>query len=142
MLIIIRTRCSYYFNTPFCVIFQYPQSKRKILDQKEKQYSLGLHDFFFRILCRMDIFFKRFIINHCGITINISNTWSVAVLTNLQFNLFFSVLQKSCKNEYISPYDICLSNIIISSRIISIIFSIKDFSHKKIDSYPSIDIIW
>ena len=39
--------CSYHFNTPFCVILQYPQSKREILRQKEKQYSAKLHDFFF-----------------------------------------------------------------------------------------------
>ena len=32
--------------TLFCVILQYPQSKREILRQKEKQYSVKLHDFF------------------------------------------------------------------------------------------------
>ena len=32
-------------NTPFCVITQYPQSKRKITCQKEKQCSVKLHDF-------------------------------------------------------------------------------------------------
>ena len=40
-------RCSYHFNTPFCVILQYPQSKREILCQKEKQYSVKLHYFVF-----------------------------------------------------------------------------------------------
>ena len=40
-------RCSYHFNTPFCVTLEYPQSKREILCQKEKQYSVKLHDFLF-----------------------------------------------------------------------------------------------
>ena len=29
------------------VLLEYPQSKREILCQKEKQYSVKLHDFFF-----------------------------------------------------------------------------------------------
>ena len=41
------TLCSYHFNTPFSVILQYPQSKNKILCQKEKRYSVKLHDFLF-----------------------------------------------------------------------------------------------
>ena len=36
--------------------------KIEILHQKEKQYSVKLHDLFFRILCRMDIYFKRLVI--------------------------------------------------------------------------------
>ena len=64
--------CSYHFNTPFCVMLQYPQSRTEILCQKEKQYSVKLHDFF-HILCRMDTFFKRLIIYESGITINVSN---------------------------------------------------------------------
>ena len=39
--------CPYHFNTPFCAILQYPQSKREILCQKEKQISVKLHDFCF-----------------------------------------------------------------------------------------------
>ena len=39
--------CSYYFNAPFCVIFQYPQSKRENLHQKEKQHSVKLRNFSF-----------------------------------------------------------------------------------------------
>ena len=109
--------CSYHFNTPFCVFLQYSQSKREILCQKEKQYSVKLHHFFFRILCRIDIYFKRLIVYQSVITMNISNTYSVTVLSNLQFNITFSVLKKSCKNEYICSSDICLSNIITSSRI-------------------------
>ena len=38
--------CSYHFNTPYCLNLHYPQSKREILCQKEKQYSVNLHDFF------------------------------------------------------------------------------------------------
>ena len=64
--------CSYHFNTPSCVILQYPQSKREILCQKEKQYSVKVHHFF-RILCLMDIFFKRLIIYQSGIKVNIGN---------------------------------------------------------------------
>ena len=48
----------------FALFFQYPQSKKEILCQKEKQYI--------RILYKMDIYFKRLIIYH--ITMNISNT--------------------------------------------------------------------
>ena len=36
-----------HFNTPFFIILQYHQSKREILSQKKKQYSVNLHDFFF-----------------------------------------------------------------------------------------------
>ena len=39
--------CSYLFNTPCSVILQYPQWKREILCQKEKQCSVKLHDIFF-----------------------------------------------------------------------------------------------
>ena len=51
MELILKYKCtfvwsSYHFNTLFCVILQYPQSKREILRQKEKQYSVKLHDFF------------------------------------------------------------------------------------------------
>ena len=66
--------CSYHFKTPFCVILQYPQLKREILHQKEKQYSVNLGDFFFRILCRMDIYFIGLVIYQSGIRINIINT--------------------------------------------------------------------
>ena len=64
----------YHFKTSFCVILQYPQLKIEILHQKEKQYSVKLHDLFFRILCRMDIYFKRRVIYQSRITVNISNT--------------------------------------------------------------------
>ena len=94
--------CSYHFNTLFCIILQYRQSKREILCRKEKQYSVKLHDFCFRILCRMDIHFKRFIINQCGITMNIKNTWSVTVLSNLRFKLIFPVFKKSW-NTFLYP---------------------------------------
>ena len=63
-----------YFNTPFCIILQYHQSKREILSQKKKQYSVNLHDFFFRILCLMDIFFMKLNIYQSGIAMNLSNT--------------------------------------------------------------------
>ena len=45
----------------YFVSLQYPQSKKEILCQKKKQYSVKLHDFFC-ILCRIDILFKRLII--------------------------------------------------------------------------------
>ena len=65
--------CSYHFNTPFCVILQYPQSEREILCQKQKQYLVKLHDFFFLcILCRT--YFLSLISYQRGITMNISNT--------------------------------------------------------------------
>ena len=83
--------------------------------------------YFFRILCLMDIYFKRLVIYQSGITMNMSNTSSVTVLSDLQFKLIFSVLKKSCKNEYICPPDICLSDIITSSRISFNIFFIEDF---------------
>ena len=41
--------------------------------------------------------------------------------------LTFSVLKKNCKNEYIGPFDKCLSDIITSSKISLIMFSIEDF---------------
>ena len=66
--------CSYHFNPPFCVILQYPQSKWEILHRKEKKYSFKLHDFFSRILCRMDIYSKRRVIYQSGSTMNISHT--------------------------------------------------------------------
>ena len=69
--------------------------------------------------------------------------WSVTVISINQFNLIFSMLKKSCKNEYICPSGICISDIITLSRINLIIFSIEDFmSHKKIENYPSIHVIW
>ena len=53
------------------------------------------------------------------------------MLSNLQFKLIFPVS------------DICLSDITISSGINLIIFSIGNFlSHKNIETYPSIPIIW
>ena len=52
-----------------------------ILSQKEKFYVKRKSNsrsscmiFFFHILCRMDIFFKRLIINQSDITMNMSNT--------------------------------------------------------------------
>ena len=78
--------------------------------------------FFFRVLCRMGIYFKNLIIYQSGITMNISNAWSITVLSNFQFSLIFSVFTKCCKNEYICPSDMCLSDIIISSRIGSLSF--------------------
>ena len=51
--------------------------------------------FSFRILCRMDLHFKRLIIYQSGSTMNISNTKSVTVLSNLQYNPYiFSVEKK------------------------------------------------
>ena len=129
----------YHFNTPFCVIFS-------ILSQKEKFYFkrktilVKLRDFFC-ILCWMDIYSKRLVLYQSGISMNISNTWSVTVLSNLQCKRIFSVLKKSCKNEYICPSDICLSDRVTSSSISLIIFSIKDLLHK-IESYHSIHMIW
>ena len=41
--------------------------------KKKKKYSVKLHDFF-RILCWMDKYFKRFIVYQSGITMNINNT--------------------------------------------------------------------
>ena len=87
---------------------------------KKKKKILKLHDFFF-ILCWKDIYL-RLIIYQTGITMNLSNKQPVAVLSNLQFNLIFSVLKESCKNEYICP-----SDIVTSSRICLIIFSIKNY---------------
>ena len=81
---------------------------------------------FFRILWQIDIFLKRLIICQNGITMNISNTWSVTVLSNLQFTLIISVLKKSCKNDVCSS-DVCLSDMITSSGISLIIFFIKRF---------------
>ena len=109
--------CSYHFNTPVCVFLQYPQLKREILCQKEKQYPVKLHDFF-RILFGMDIFFKRLIIYQTGITMNMSNTLLVAVLSNLQFKLIFSMLKKSCKNEYNCPS--CRMSIVLVSLFLSL----------------------
>ena len=63
--------CYYHLNIPFCVILQYIQSKREILRQKEKQCSVKLH-IFFRILCRMNIYFNRLVICQSGITMNIT----------------------------------------------------------------------
>ena len=60
------------------------------------------------------------------------------MLYNLQFKLIFSVLKKSCKNEYSSPFVMCLSDIITVSRMRHIIFSIEFLSHKKTEIYPSI----
>ena len=57
----------------FVLFFSILSQKNEIFCQKERQCSVKLHDFF-RILCRMDINFKRFIIYQSGITINISNT--------------------------------------------------------------------
>ena len=64
------------------------------------------------------------------------------MLSNLQVKVIFSVLKKTCKNEYICPSNICLSDIITSSSISLIIFFIDFLSHKKIESYPCIPIIW
>ena len=53
------------------------------------------------------------------------------MLSNLQCKQTFSVLKKSRKNEYICPSDICLSDIITSSSIRPIIFSIYFFISKE-----------
>ena len=51
-----------------------------ILSQKEKFYVKRKNNaqsssmIFFRILCRVDIFFKRLIVYESGITMNMSNT--------------------------------------------------------------------
>ena len=115
-------------------------SVKKKLSQKEILSQSAW--FFFRIFCRMDIYFKRPIIYQSGITMNTSAT--ITVLPNFQFNLIFSVLKKSCKNEYICSSNVCLTDIITSSRINVIIFFHKWFflSLKMIESYLSIHIIW
>ena len=110
-----------------------------ILSEKEKFYVKKKKNT--QSSC-MIFFFVRFVIYPSGIIMNISNTWSVTVLSNLQFNLTFSV-KKSCKNESICPPNICLSDIITTSSISLIVLSIEDFlSHKKIEIYPSIHFIW
>ena len=99
-----------------------------ILSEKGKFYikrKSNTREIFFRLLFRVNIF-KRLIIYQSGITINISNTESVKVLFNLQFKLIFSMLKKSCKNEYICWSNIYLSDIITCSRIGPIIFFIED----------------
>ena len=88
--------------------------KKKNLCQKEKQYSFKLHDYCSYFMS--DGHFNRLIIYQNGITMNISNTSSVTVLSNFQFNLFFSMLKKGCKNKYICSSDLCLSHIITFSR--------------------------
>ena len=85
--------CSYHFNTPFCVNLQYPQSKREILCQKEKQYLIKLHGFFYRILCWMDIFFDmRLIIYQRGITMNIITFSRISLII---FPIHFLSLKKN-----------------------------------------------
>ena len=100
-----------------------------ILSQKEKFYVKRKNNtksncmiFFLRILCRMNIYFKRLIIYQSGMTIKISSTSFVTVLSNLQFNLIFSVLKKSCKSKYNCHSDINLSDIITFSRLASLSF--------------------
>ena len=66
-------QCSYYFNTLFCVTLQYPLSKIEILCQKEKQYTFKQHDFF-RTLCQMGIYYKRFMIYPHAIALNVRYT--------------------------------------------------------------------
>ena len=100
-------------------------SQKKNLCQKEKQYSFKLHDYCSYFMS--DGHFNRLIIYQNGITMNISNTSSVTVLSNFQFNLFFSMSKKGCKNKYICSSDMCLSHIITFSRISLIIFSMEDF---------------
>ena len=100
-------------------------SQKKNLCQKEKQYSFKLHDYCSYFMS--DGHFNRLIIYQNGITMNISNTSSVTVLPNFQFNLFFSMLKKGCKNKYICSSDMCLPHIITFSRISFIIFSMEDF---------------
>ena len=104
-----------------------------VLSQKEKFYVKRKNNtqsscmIFFRILCRMDIYFKRLIIYQSVAAMNINNRLYVTVLSNLQFKLIFSVLKKSYKNDYICPSDMCLFDIITSSSISLIIFSMEDF---------------
>ena len=116
MKLILKHKCTFIwcFNTPFCVILQYPQSKKNLC-QKEKQYSFKLHDYCSYFMS--DGHFNRLIIYQNGITMNISNTSSVTVLSNFQFNLFFSMSKKGCKNKYICSSDLCLPHIITFSRI-------------------------
>ena len=122
------------------MLFSVSSVKKKNFSSKGKTILVKLRDFFC-ILCWMDIYSKRLVLYQSGISMNISNTWSVTVLSNLQCKRIFSVLKKSCKNEYICPSDICLSDRVTSSSISLIIFSIKDLSHK-IESYHSIHMIW
>ena len=87
--------CSYHVHTPFCVNLQSPQSKREILRQKEKQYLIKLHDFFFfffRILCWVDIFFDmRLTIYQRGITMNIITFSRISLII---FSIHFLSLKK------------------------------------------------
>ena len=96
------------------LVFQYPfsilsftilcdtsvSSVKKInFKSKEKTILSQAAWLFFLILCLMDICFKRLIIYQSGITMNISNTWSVMVLSNLTY--FFSV-EKKLQKWYLS----------------------------------------
>ena len=65
--------CSYHFNRPFCAILQYPRSNKYSLSKRKAILSQAA-GYFFRILCRMNIYFKRVIIYQTGITMNISKT--------------------------------------------------------------------
>ena len=117
LLFYVLTILIHHFALLFSIISQKKLSQKEILSQSAW--------FFFRIFCRMDIYFKRPIIYQSGITMNTSAT--ITVLPNFQFNLIFSVLKKSCKNEYICSSNVCLTDIITSSRINVIIFFINDF---------------
>ena len=110
----------------FVLFFNIRSQKEKFYVKRKNNTQLNCM-IFFHILCRMEIYFKRLVIYQSGITMNISNTKSVTVLSNLQLKLIFSVLKKSYKNEYNCPSTICLSDIITSSSISLIILFIEDF---------------
>ena len=65
--------CSYQFNTRFCVILQLSLVKKRNFMSKGKTILQSSCIIFFRILCRMDIFFKMLIIYQNAITMKISN---------------------------------------------------------------------
>ena len=113
--------CFYYFNTAFCVILL-SSVKKKSLSQKQKTILSQTEWFSFRILCRMDIYFKRIVIYQSGITKNISNTQSVTMLSKLHFPLIFSALKNIAEiNSLAYPAQL------LPQKLVSLCFPLKIF---------------
>ena len=50
------------------LFFSILSQKEKFSVKRKKEFSVKLHDFFFHILCRMDIYFRRLIVYQSRIT--------------------------------------------------------------------------
>ena len=101
-----------------------------IFSQKEKQYLVKLHDFFFAFYVGWKYILRD------SLFIKVLLQWRYSTHNLLEhypiFNLtYFFQCYKKLQKQMICPSEICLSDIITSSRITLIFFPYKMFSLKR-----------